>query len=397
MQSVGSLAAGASARFWQPLTAGRELSGKAVATLEVKVSYTDPSGTPYNDSFVLTFPVFRPTSSGPGATVTPTRTPTPKTVLRPQLVVTGYETDMDILQPGSRFLLTLSVKNVGSAAANRLSVIFGGGSATGGSAGGTPDAGGGGVSGAGADLSTFAPLNSSNVQSLGNLAASSLITITQALIVNGAANPGAYPMKLSFVYTDERGAAYTDDQVITLLVYAPPQVEVNFYRDPGPIFAGQPNLLPLQVVNLGRKSAILGNLKVTAPAGQWSNNTILVGALDIGGFYTLDATFIPDAPGPVELLVTIDYTDDFNQPVVITRTLSLEVLEGDAGMLPGPDGNGFEPGPGGGGVEPPAAPEGFLQKVWRFLRGLLGFDSAAPASGGESAPPSEIPVPAPKG
>ncbi len=60
-------------------------------------------------------------------------------------------------------------------------------------------------------------------------------------------------------------------------------------------------LLPLQVVNLGRKGAVLGNMRVTAEGAELSNNTILVGALDIGGYYTLDTTVIPDQPGPLEL------------------------------------------------------------------------------------------------
>ena len=34
---------------------------------------------------------------------------------------------------------------------------------------------------------------------------------------------GAYPMKFSFVYAAADGSTYTDDQVITLLVYQPPQ------------------------------------------------------------------------------------------------------------------------------------------------------------------------------
>jgi len=99
------------------------------------------------------------------------------------------------------------------------------------------------------------------------------------LIVNATANPGAYPMKISFVYTGPDNIAYTDDQVITLLVFSVPQVEVSFYRDAGQFFVGQPNQLPLQVVNLGRKQAVLGSMRVVAkpvegmPGAQMMNNT----------------------------------------------------------------------------------------------------------------------------
>jgi hypothetical protein len=126
-----------------------------------------------------------------------------------------------------------------------------------------------------------------------------VLDASQALIVNVNTNPGAYPMKISFVYTAENGAAVIDEQVITILVYALPSVDINFYRDPGPIFTAQGNLLPIQVTNLGRKSTVLGNLRISAPNGILENNAVLVGTLDSGGYYTLDATYIPDVPGPV--------------------------------------------------------------------------------------------------
>ena len=77
-------------------------------------------------------------------------------------------------------------------------------------------------------------------------------------MVNATTKAGAYPMKFSFVYADEYGATYTDDQVITLLVYQSPQVDVSFYRPPDPLFVGQPALLPIQIVNLGRASTVSG-------------------------------------------------------------------------------------------------------------------------------------------
>ena len=115
----------------------------------------------------------------------------------------------------------------------------------------------------------------------------------------------------------------------------------------------------------------------------------LVGALDPGGYFTLDAIVIPDQPGPLQLVVTVDYTDDFNQPQVITQTLNVEVMEGGPVVGHGGEGPGV---PGDGG--PPSAPETFLQKVWRFILGLLGLDSGLPNAGGvQVPPPSEVPPP----
>jgi len=370
--AVGNLNPGESARFFQPLTSNSGLSGNLVK-LEVRVSYTDANGTPYTDSFTLTFPTAQSQSS-PAATRTPTPTPGPRQ--RPQLLITNYSADVSPLQPGLRFVLSLEIQNVGSANAKRVTMILGGGSVSGGS-GGTPDPGGGGVSGSGGDFSNFAPLDSSNVQSLGDLAAGGTLSGKQTLVVNASTKAGAYPVKFSFVYVDEAGNTYSDDQAITLLVYQPPQVEINFYREVGQLFVGQPNLLPLQVVNLGRTTTVFSNMKVTAEGATFSNNLSLVGTLDPGGYFTLDATMLPDQPGPHELVITINYTDDFNQPQTITGTLTVEVLENTV-----PDG-GFPGGGGGGGgggvIEPPVLePETTTEVVVRFIKGFFGLGSARP-------------------
>jgi hypothetical protein len=386
VRAIGTLAAGESARFFQPLTSN-SLADKTLATLEVRVAYTDPNGVTYTETFTLTFPAAEPVSAPPRATATPTPTPTPtataKPAPRPQLLVASYNTDVTNLQPGGRFTLNLNVRNVGNAPAKRVTVIIGGGTSSGTSGGsGTPQPGSGGISGGSADLSNFAPLNSSNIQYLGDLQLDAVAAVQQMLIVNATTKPGAYTLKLSFTYTDDKSDAYTDDQVITLLVYQPPLVNIGFYRETGPLMSGQPNPLPLQIVNLGRNSTVFGNMKVMGAlegAGtQFSNNSTLVGALDPGGFFTLDALVTPNQSGPLQILVTIDYTDDFNQPQLITQTLEVEVMEG-APVGPGPEGSGG-PGP----VEP--TPETLWDKVKRLVLGLLGLDSAAPASPGQTAP-----------
>lgn len=404
VHAVGALAPGETSRFFQPLTASSGLSGQNVGTLDVKVTYTDLNGAAYDETFTLSFAVQK---TGVTSTATATATATPG--LRPQLLIGNYRTDVATLNPGTHFTLTLEVKNVGNANAKRVTMIMGGGTTGGGSevsSGGTPGAsqgGSGGVSGAGGEFANFAPLDSSNVQFLGDLAAGAPLTASQTLVVNGSTKPGAYAVKFSFSYRDDQGSSFTDDQVITLLVYSPPLVEVSFYRETGPITAGQPNQLPLQVANLGRSSVVLGSMRVTAAQGgaQFSNNLTLVGSLDAGGYFTLDATVTPDQPGPLELIVTVGYTDDFNQPQVITDTLEVDVQ-----AAPVEPGGGTGPGGGEGGAEfPSSARESFGQKAWRFVLGMIGLDSGPPAAlgpgtpgpGGELPPPggSET-VPAPE-
>jgi len=372
VRAVRNLAPGETEKLYQPLTANRSIAGNSTATLVVAVAYTDANGQSYSETFNLTFPVTQ-SSGGVRATSTPTPTPTQRIILRPQLLITAYTTDVELLEPGTRFTLHLDVQNLGASDARRITMIAGGGTASNGGGGDGTPTGPGGVSGSGGDFTKFAPVDSSNVQSLGDLARGASFSAEQTFVVNATTTAGAYPMEFSFIYTADSGS-YTDDQVITLLVYELPQVDVSLYRDPGPFFTFQPNILPVQIVNLGRKTSVLGNMRVTAEGGAtFANNIILIGNLDPGGFFTLDATVIPETAGTLELLITVDYTDDFNQHRTITDTVTVEVIE----SVP------VDPGDGGGPIEPPPPePETFWQKVLRFIRGLFGLDSGEPTDGG---------------
>ena len=191
-------------------------------------------------------------------------------------------------------------------------------------------------------------------------------------MTNVSTQPGAYTLKVSFVYDNDKGIRMVDDQVITLLVYSLPQVEISFYRDPGDFTVGMPGTLPIQVTNLGKKTYVLGNMKVTADNANLTNDVSLVGALDPGGYYTLDTELIPMMEGPLDVLVTINYTDDFNQPRFVTNTLSINVMpvpEFTEG-LEGQNGNGLPTD-----VPVIEAPETFWTKVLRFFKGLFGLGS----------------------
>lgn len=361
-----------------------QISGAGVIVVDMTVSYYDDKGTAYSDKFTLSIPVSGGTvPSGPAA---PTATPTG--VKSSQLVITGYSSDVEPLQPGEQFGLNLTVQNVGNADAQRITMIVGGGSGGGGGSG-TPVPGG--VSGGSGDFANFAPVGASNVQSLGDLKSGEQVQAVQSLIVNVSTNPGAYPMKITFSYLNDRNEVVNDEQVITLLVYSLPNVDVSFYRPLDPFFAGQPGALPIQVVNIGRRSAVFGNIKVEAAGGIVENATSLVGSLEAGGYFTLDSLLIPDQPGTLTLTFTIDYVDDFNEPRTITKSIDVEVMEAmiDPSLDPSLNGGGGDMGDGG---FPPVTEETVWQKVWRFILGLLGLDSSPAVTDPGLVPPSEGPV-----
>ena len=84
----------------------------------------------------------------------------PRPQIKPQLVITGIETDVDPIQPGSIFNLKLSITNLGKVDAKGVTMVLGGG-VTPRDQTGTQQPGG--VSGSSGDLTNFAPLGSSNL------------------------------------------------------------------------------------------------------------------------------------------------------------------------------------------------------------------------------------------
>ena len=141
---------------------------------------------------------------------------------------------MDPLQPGEQFQLGVTVQNMGNTTAKHVTMIVGGGSS--GTSSGTPQPGG--VSGGSGEFTNFAPVGSSNIQSLGDIPAGGGLQVLQNLVVNVSTNPGAYPMKITFSYVNAKGEVVNDDQVITLLVYSLPNLDVSFYSSARIIFCG---------------------------------------------------------------------------------------------------------------------------------------------------------------
>jgi hypothetical protein len=388
VQAISFLNSGQASSISQQLTASDSVLGKTVAYMTVNISYTDTLGAVFTSDTSLAFNIKSVEATAEsGGYYSPSATPTSSK--RPQLIISNYLTDLDPLQPGSSFTLSLNIANVGSTNARNITMVMGGGSSSsGGGESGTAVPGG--VSGSSGEFTNFAPIGSSNVQTLGNVGTAENKQAMQKLIVNVSTNPGTYPVKFSFVYTDESGKSWQDDQVITLLVYRLPILDVNFYRPPDIFSAGMPGVLPIQVVNLSRNSTILGSMKVTTTAGTLTNDTMLIGPLDAGGYFPLDVNFTPDAEGKAEIDVTIQFTDDFNSPREVTSKFFVDVAPAMDLSGPGLDGMGGGGGGGGGFVEP--QPETTWQKVVRFIKGLFGLDSGVPDVPVDQSQPELPPV-----
>lgn len=354
--------------------------------ITAQTTYSDDQGMSYSDTFTFTISI----NQKPGGSTAATATPTVKPVNRPQMIIHSYETDVSPLQPGSNFKLKMSVSNAGNADARAVSVVFGGGVSAVPNPDGTPDPHG--VGGGTGDTSNFAPLGNSNVVLLGDMVQGAMMTPEQSFIVNVSATPGAYPFKISFVYSDPAGNRLVDDAVITLLVHSIPQLDVTFYRPvEGSIFMNSGGSLPIQVTNLGKKAVVLGNITATSPQGMVMENSLFLGSIDPGSYQTFDPQFMPSASGPATIDLAINYTDDFNQIQTYKTQLTVNVeeamptpepfpqLDEQGNPVLDPDGNPVMidpmapfPNPG----EQPQQKTSFFTTLWNALKAFFGITSA---------------------
>ena len=260
---------------------------------------------------------------------------------RPQLIIADYATTPGPLAPGDAFTLTLEVSNVGGGEAQRLTLTLGGEGGSG--------------------LAPFAPLQSSNVKFVPALAAGATVEVMQRLVVDGGADPGAYSLPLALAFDDARGTRHSDSQLISLLVRRRPHLQISFYRPVEVVTVGIPFDLPVEVTNIGRTLVNVSTLEMTSEQLEIQDGSLYLGPLDGGTSGSLEATGVAQEGGTAEVQVAVHYLDDFEQPQIVTKTLTVEVEEPV--------------------VVPESADEedqkeqGFWDKLLRVLRGLVGLGS----------------------
>jgi len=336
--------------------------------LQATVNYTDEAGTAFSEAYTFTINV---KGAWSGGGIAATKTPIPGE--KPQLVIVSYQTGTTPtrLRPGDQFTLNLQVANKGRQDARNVSMVVGGASSSSGqSSENSENTGSTSVSMSGGDFSRFAPIGASNVQTLGTIPAETNLQVSQELIVGIGTAAGAYSFKISFVYTDKDGNTRIDDQVVTLMVYTPPSIDISFYQPLDVFTVNEQRQIPLQVVNLGKKVVVLGNITLSSDDGLWEKNTAIIGSIDAGDFYSLDSVFIPQHAGTQEIKIVIEYTDAFNQPQTAEKILQVEVQEPPQPLTDGMD--GFNPG-----EEQDSQPPTLWQRIVQFFKGLFGFDSGA--------------------
>ncbi|MEM7331170.1 MAG: IPT/TIG domain-containing protein [Chloroflexota bacterium] len=283
------------------------------------------------------------------STATATPTPAPS---QPRLVLTTYQVEPEAeLKPGDIFELVLNITNVGSADSSNVVVTLGGAN--------------------GEALTPFALLNSGNIRFVDGVESGATVELRQTLLVAGTAASGIFNLPIEFQYDGEDGNPQVENQVINLLVEKPPQFQVNYYRPVNRGFVGEPLDLPIEVVNIGRSLINVSTIAVTSPEMQMENNTVFIGPLDGGTSGSLDALAFPESGGTLDVLVTVNYLDDFNQAQIYEETLTVEVDAPEAPEI-SEDGEVIEFG------ELPSPEDEVVEERPFFLRllmGLLGLGS----------------------
>lgn len=359
---ISSLGVAESATSEQDFYVSSSISSSPI-TVNISIEYRDQDGKSYTQSFAVSVSV---TGYGTYYTSTPEG--------RPQMVVASYETDVDPLEPGTSFVLTMNLQNRGYLTAQNVSMVFGG----------TADSSGT-TSSATSSSTNFFPLGSSNVQVIGNVGIQGYVQVQQTLVVNSETTPGVYPLTLSFTYTDEDGNEFTDSQIITLLVHLVPSIEISFYETPDVFYVGEEDTLPIQVVNIGSDSILLGDIYINVENATLSNNLTFVGTLESGGSFTIDTDIIPQQAGSLPVTVTINYLDNFKKAQTITQTLSITVSDTQmpaATIDPALVATEMARMPAGGNQT--SSDLGSI--LLRFLRGMIGFDSSASTGQNRSNP-----------
>jgi hypothetical protein len=391
VMTISSLAVGDSSTISQDFVVKTSTTSYQTS-IDVEVSYYNQYGTTYSQSFTLAISVYSLSKTTVSPSLTPTATlsvtPIPTDIGRPYVVISSYKIDKTMLQPGDQFTLVMELQNLGIYDAYNVSMTLGSSSST-----------------------NFLPVQTSNTRVLGDMFPKKTVEIVQPFVVGTSTSAGAIPLTVTFSYKDNVGTAVTEDQIITLLVYQDPSLEVNFYEDLGTFTVGQQATLPIQVINLTSNSVLLSDIDVEMDAATLSNSHMFIGSLDGSSSFTLDTEMTPQESGEQKVYIKITYQDSFKKAQEIDRELTITVNEASQRMSSpkngseqdgtpsaqdssGSDANLNADSSNGGNSQGGAGSESIWQMILRFILGLLGFDSAPdrsttqPGMGGGGGMPS---------
>ncbi|MBN1430603.1 MAG: hypothetical protein JXB07_19685 [Anaerolineae bacterium] len=260
-----------------------------------------------------------------------------------RLLIEAYTTDPEVISPGATFSLDIKIANVGGGDATQVFFRLGKDSSS---------------------LGPLAPLGSSNVRYLDKIGAGKAVTVSYNLVTDGEAKAGLVPIDVSLEYKDTYGVVREETVSISLLVVTTPYFQVGLYdKVPDQIRVGDTFDLPIEIINIGRTSLNVSTVEVTSDALAISDGSLYIGPLDGGTTGSILAIARALKPGTATVTVTINYLDSFQQPQVVTETMTFEILDDDT------------PERDQGDASPDDSELSFGDRIVRAILGFLGLGS----------------------
>ena len=260
----------------------------ASTRLQMKIDYTDISGTTYSSTNALFLPLDGAVSAEEGV---------------PRLIISKYSLSPQEIRAGNKFLLELDLQNTSrSKTITNLKVTI--------------------IS----EEGVFLPVDASNTLFIEAITPGEVVPATLSLSAKADAENKPYPLRITFEYEDNRGAAYNAQEMITIPVHQNSRLvvgEVMLYGEPMLY-----DMVPVNVefYNLGKTT--LYNLMVQAEGPfQLEGGRYFVGNFTPGASDSFNFAIIPNEPGELVGAVVFQFEDSIGTPLEVRREIKLNVME----------------------------------------------------------------------
>ncbi len=252
----------------------------------------------------------------------------------PVILLDSLDTGDGLLEPGKRFTLTFTLRNVGDADAQGMLVTYGTMDVSNNpppqsTPSGSPREPGSGSSTTSTPSTVFAPVGSGNTIFAGDLPFGEALTLTQDFVVNLNVESGIQTLPITVRYNTSEGSSGQTVLPASLVVIVPPRLQVDVAETlPETINQNEPFALGLQVTNLGRGNEIIDRAEVSVTGGEViEGTTATVGILRPDDDATINALVVPTELGRFSVTFTLIYTDDLGAERDLQYTYGFDVVE----------------------------------------------------------------------
>lgn len=241
----------------------------------------------------------------------------PTTKPTPVLVISSYRTSPARLLVGSRFRLTLDIRNATPRRADNVVVALGN---TG--SGAPAESGGSGLT----------VLGTGNAKHLGALRSTRTESISFDVMASPTTPPGAMsvPVTISFEYD---GGRHELQYTIGLVFERNAVLAVTLADIPKTALVKEPFEASFELANSSTFELPGASISVEASGASVADGQIFVGTFGAGTTESIDVSITPEKGGPLEVKLVAKYLDDFGRIKTFESTYTVEV----EGQLETPD------------------------------------------------------------